>query len=105
MIRLTIDSISFPKCTTPTLAKDYIDIYDGDSEFATKLVEKFSQCSLSKNIDLLSRTNRLLVVFNSNSWRGSKGFKGNYVSVAKNDGKWEQYNLNLIWIAGLLKIS
>ena len=60
LIRLTIDSISFPKFTTPALAKDYIEIYHGDNKFASKIVDKFTQSSLSKNIDLVSRTNRLL---------------------------------------------
>ncbi|CAB4035887.1 Hypothetical predicted protein, partial [Paramuricea clavata] len=87
VIRLTIGSVSFPKCTTPELARDYIDIYDGDNEFANKIVENFSQCSKAKNIDLVSRTNRLFVVFKSKSWRGSKGFKGTYNSISKDKGK------------------
>lgn len=87
VIRLTIDSVSFPKCATPELARDYIDIYDGDNEFANKIVENFSQCSKAKNIDLVSRTNRLFVVFKSKSWRGSKGFKGTYNSISKDKGK------------------
>ena len=38
VIRFTIDSISFPKCTTPELAENYIEIYDGDSVFSSKIV-------------------------------------------------------------------
>ena len=87
VIRFTIGSISFPKCTTPELAENYIEIYDGDSVFASKIVEKFSQCSDPKSIDLVSHNNRLLVVFQSKSWRGGKGFKGTYKSMSKDEGK------------------
>ena len=87
VIRLTINSVSFPKCTTPELAEDYMDVHDGDTQFAKKVVENLSQCSRTKSIDLVSRNNRLLVVFQSKSWRGSKGFKGTYESMSKDEGK------------------
>ena len=87
VIRLTINEVSFPKCMTQKKANDYIDVYDGDSKYAAKIVDRFSQCSLSKSIDLVSRSNLLLVVFTSTSSRGSKGFQGIYDSILKDKGK------------------
>ncbi|XP_028403901.1 cubilin-like [Dendronephthya gigantea] len=83
VIRLTIATVSFPSCKTPELSKDYIDVYDGDTKFAKKIIEKLSQCSLPKTVDLVSTTNQLMVEFTSKSWKGSKGFEGKYESIPK----------------------